>query len=127
MEQIRKPNQGGEDRRPYFINVSLTAAAGGSNTTSPVVNIGSRDFVWTHLGINARGDQAFRIKIRDSGPMLEFENEPFDVETVMSTQNQPFELPVPWRFEYNSGVYVEAYNDGSAQDTIYLTLIGYLD
>lgn len=125
---LRRPNaQGGEDRRPYFINVSLTAAAGGSNTTAPVVNIGSRAFVWEQLGIMSTGDQDWRIKIRDSGAMLEFQNEPFQTQTLKGTVDEPFTLPAPWKIAANSGIYVEAYNDGAAQDTIYLTFIGYLD
>ncbi len=120
------PDAEGRAQRPHFINVELTVAAGATERTQPAVNVGSRDFVWTHIGI--RASQPFKIRIRDTGANVVFQNEGFHTETIVGTNNyRPFALPVPWRFTRNTAIEVEAENLGSSADTIYITFIGYLD
>lgn len=115
-------------RRPYFIPIQfLNVAAGATVTLNRAVDIGDLNFVWTHLGARATGGQAFSLTIRDVGGNVDFQNAPFDIGTIKGTEDRPFELPQVWLFLSKSGVYAEVTNNGTVQDTLDISLIGYLD
>lgn len=114
-------------KRPYFVPLEATAAAGATVTLNQATIIGDLNFIWTHLGAKTAGGERFEIEIRDVGGNVDMQSARFDIETVVGDENIPFELPIRWLFLSKSGVNLTVTNQGTVQDTLYLTLIGYLD
>lgn len=113
---------------PYVYQVTFSSVAAGSTSySSPAIQIGARPFVWTHIAMYSEGDQDFSILITDNTVSQNFMNIRIMHKAISRTGSRPFELPVPWRFEANSSIYMEVRNEGTAADTLHVLLIGYLD
>lgn len=122
---------------PYFIQVRPTAVIAAAATATVVINVGPRDFVWTHLGwtsdpvgLPATG-MPFRLGIRDVTASINFSNARFDLIPVTGTNpgtgdNNAFELPVKWNFAAQSSISIELENIGAIADTPTVVLVGYL-
>lgn len=113
---------------PYVYQFSFSSVAAGSlDTASPAVQIGARAFVLTHIAFYAEAGNDFSLLIRDDTMAQDLMNEEIHLKAISATNDRPFELPVPWRFEKNSTIYAEATNNGTAADSLHVLLIGYLD
>lgn len=109
----------------YVIEVELTAATGAAISTTPAQQVGSIPFVWEQLGAywnTTDGD--WQVRISDNGANQFFSSMEFKVAGLIGVEQKPFELPVPWTFLPGSAIMVEATNDGSGTDTLFLSFIG---
>ena len=110
----------------YIIQVELTADAGQSTSTVPVVAIGSFPFRWEQLGASwndTNGD--WDVRIRDASKDYAFSPGFVTVSTLVgSTDKKPFPLDHPHVFGAGSGIMIEAKNNGSGTDTLKLAFIG---
>lgn len=110
----------------YTIEVALTAATLTATSTSPAQPIGSFPFEWLQLGAywNAtNGD--WQMRISDNGANQFFSSQEFPINALVGDVDQkPFELPEPYTFDKGSAIMVEATNNGTGTDTLYLVFIG---
>lgn len=109
----------------YMIVVELTAATGASVVSSPAVLVGSIPFAWEQLGAHfneSNGD--WEIKITDNGDNTSFSSVKVPLIALVGDNKQPYVLDHPWVFSGGSSIYVEATNNGSGTDTLYLLFIG---
>lgn len=109
----------------YLIVVELTAGAGASVVSSPATLIGSIPFAWEELGAHwdeSTGD--WEIKITDNGDNTAFSAVKIPLIALVGDNKQPYVLRNPWVFDGGSSIYVEATNNGSSSDTLYLLFIG---
>ncbi len=110
----------------YNIEVALTAATLTATSTTPAQPIGSYPFVWLMLGAywNAtNGD--WQIRISDNGANQYFSAMEYPINALVGDQDQkPFELPDPYTFDQGSAIMVEATNNGTGTDTLFLLFIG---
>lgn len=109
----------------YIIQTELTADAGQSTSTVPVVGIGSFPFLWEQLGASWGSDGDWDVRIRDSSKDYAFSPGFVTVSTLIgSTDKHPWPLEHPHRFDAGSGIMIEAKNNGSGTDTLKLAFIG---
>jgi len=121
----------GATRNKYFytVEITLTTAAGGGAavSTAPAKPIGSFPFIWEELGgywDESNGD--WQVRISDNGANQFFGADQFPVACLLgNADREPYVLKTPWRFEAGSAIMVEAINNGSAGDTLYLLFIGH--
>jgi len=110
----------------YTIEVQLTAATLTATSTSPAKPIGSYPFEWERLGAywnTTNGD--WQIRISDNGANQFFSADEIPINALVGDVDQkPFELPEPWTFDKGSAIMVEATNNGTGTDTLYLLFIG---
>ena len=109
----------------YMIVVELTAGTGASVVSSPAVLVGSIPFAWEELGAHwntTNGD--WEIKISDNGDNTAFSADKVPLTGLVGDDKQPYVLKHPWIFSGGSSIYVEATNNGSGTDTLYLLFIG---
>lgn len=110
----------------YMINVEITATTGASAVNDPITMVGSLPFAWEELGAHWNTtDGDWEIKITDNGDATSFSSEKIQLASLVGTDDkQPYVLKHPWIFQGGSSIYVEATNNGSGTDTLYLTFIG---
>lgn len=109
----------------YMIVVELTAGTLASVVSSPAVLVGSIPFAWEELGAHwntTNGD--WEIKISDNGDNTAFSADKVPLTALVGDDKQPYQLRHPWIFSGGSSIYVEATNNGSGTDTLYLLFIG---
>lgn len=109
----------------YVIEIELTAATGAAITTTPAQQIGNMPFVWEQLGAywnTTNGN--WQVRISDNGANQFFSPMEFKVAGLIGVDQKPFELSVPWTFMPGSAIMVEATNDGTGTDTLFLSFIG---
>ena len=109
----------------YIYEIELTAATATATSTAPAEPIGSYPFIWESLGAwwnTTNGN--WQIKISDNAAQKFFSSMEVKVASMVGVDQKPFDLPVPYRFEPGSGIMVEATNDGSGTDTLFLSFIG---
>jgi len=86
--------------------------------------IGSRDFLWTHIGFRSAYEAA--VSIRDTGTGEQFTSDRINTRTIVGNQLEFFRLPIPWLFLANSQVECVAENlDSTNDDTIRIVLRGF--
>jgi len=116
------------DQQPgheYMVNVEIEAGAGASAANDPVALVGSMPFAWEELGAHwneSNGD--WEIKITDMSDNVAFSSEKIQLISLVGDDKQPYVLKHPWIFSGGSQIYVEATNNGSATDKLYLTFVG---
>ena len=114
---------------PYVIPVTFAAVAAGvmSNTT-PAINVGPYNFVWTRLAIQtANSGGVFSVMIKDVADSKNFMESAVRSNLLVPNDNKMVDIPRPGRFNAFSSIYVEATNNGGSQDSLYIALHGYLE
>jgi hypothetical protein len=87
--------------------------------------VGSIAFAWEQLGAHwntTNGD--WQVKISDNGDNTAFSSEKIPLTALVGDDKQPYILPHPWIFSGGSSIYVEATNNGTGTDILYLVFIG---
>lgn len=122
----RFPHQTGDiaaNLVPHHLYLERAIAAA---TVSPpfVQPIGSRDFLWTHIGFRSVYENA--VSIRDTGTGEQFTSDRINTRTIVGNQLEFFRLPMPWLFLANSQVECVTENlDAGNADTVRIVLRGY--
>ena len=120
---------------PYSIGQTFTSVANNSSSaTSPAVQIGPYNFVCTEIAIDMVSDSGYTTdvsaQIRDEGKSQYFTKDNIHLNAVRDNDTHKWILPVPWRFDAHSSIYIQVTNNdtgGVNVATIRLIFIGYLE
>lgn len=115
----------GQPGHEYMINVEIEAASGASAANDPVALVGSMPFAWEELGAHWNTtDGDWEFKITDMSDNVAFSSEKIQLTSLVGDDKQPYVLKHPWIFSGGAQIYVEATNNGTGTDKLYLTFIG---
>lgn len=110
----------------YIIRIELTAGTGLAVTTTPAEQIGSFPFRWEALGAYwnpSNGNWTFRVI--DNGADKAFMANKVSIPAWLGDENHlATDLKHPYTFAAGSSIMIEATNNGSGTDTLYLAFIG---
>jgi hypothetical protein len=107
---------------PHHLYMEQTVAAAtiGAAFVQP---IGSRDFLWTHIGFHSAYEGL--VSIRDTGTGEQFTSDRINTRSIVGNQLSFFRLPLPWLFLANSQVECVYENlDAGNGDTMKIVLRG---
>ena len=119
---------------PHWENIEPAVAVPAATTVVVTVNVGPRNFVWTHYGFRSdlvgwpAAEMPFKIGITDVSFSQLFQPRRFDVQAATGSGDKAFiELPTSYTFSAMSNISVEFENIGGVAAIPHLVLAGYLE